>query len=256
MANTTNNYITFEFKEKDRFTGKDFEIWSMRVKSILLEKEWLPHVDGSLPRPVPANPAAPTAVEMRNMQEWDKTDHKVLTLLMQCLAAETVHHLYGVTTSKEAWDQLIVSYEAQDTLAQVIATQNFYQLKMQEANTVDKFATTFRMSRARLANQGTVIIEQQAAVILLAALPPSWGPFVTAQQSRTGLTVSLVLAAMLQHENKEAEYISRNLIGEGRGIFHTKRKPFQEKPQQGHKFLLGAQQQAVPEVQETRPLLA
>lgn len=43
--------------------------------------------------------------------------------------------------------------------------------------------------------------ETQAAVLLLAALPQSWGAFVTAQQNRAGLTVATVLAGMLQHES-------------------------------------------------------
>lgn len=43
---TVNNYITFEFKEKDRFVGKDFEIWSVRVKLILLDKELWGNVSG------------------------------------------------------------------------------------------------------------------------------------------------------------------------------------------------------------------
>lgn len=198
--NTINNYITFDFKEKDRFTGRDYERWRMRVVSILRDKEYLGHVDGTTPRPVPADSAAPTADETRAMAAWDKVDQKVLTLLMQCLSTETMHHLYGVSTSKEAWEQLGTAYQAKDTLSQVIATQNFYQLRMLETDTVDKFATNFRIARARLAHQGTAVQDDQAAVLLLAALPQSWGPFVTAQQSRTGLTVASVIAAMIQHE--------------------------------------------------------
>lgn len=71
---------------------------------------------------------------------------------------------------------------------------------MQETDIVEKFATNFRLSRARLANQEAVVSEAQAAVLLLAALPTSWGPSTTFQQSRTGLTVTMVLVAMLQHE--------------------------------------------------------
>lgn len=69
MAQTTvNNYTTFEFKEKDRFVGKDFEIWSARVKSILLDKELWGNVSGQVVKPVPANAGAPTAAETMAMQ--------------------------------------------------------------------------------------------------------------------------------------------------------------------------------------------
>lgn len=140
--NTVNNYLTFDFKEKDCFAGKDFEIWHMRVRAILKDKDWLGYLDGTTARPVPAVPATPTNAETCAVNEWDKADQKVLTLLMQCLATETMHHLYGVSTFKEVWDQLLQACHSKDTLSQVIATQKFYQLRMQETDSVETLQQT------------------------------------------------------------------------------------------------------------------
>lgn len=121
-----NNYTTFDFKEKDRFSGKDFKIWSVRVKAILEEKELWGHVTSQMARPTPVDPNHVTAAETRDMLAWDKDERKTHTILMQALTTETMHHMLSTVTTKEAWNQLQDSYAAKDTLALVMATQSFY----------------------------------------------------------------------------------------------------------------------------------
>lgn len=96
MAHTTiNNYTTFEFKDKDRFVGKDFEMWSTRIKAILLDRELWTYVSGGNLKPVPADPAAPTNAERQLAERWEKEDRKARNVLMQGLGTETMH-LYSV----------------------------------------------------------------------------------------------------------------------------------------------------------------
>lgn len=115
---TVNNYMTFDFKEKDRFSGKD-----LRIKAILEDKELWGHVTGQTQRIIPVDAAHPTAAETREMNTWDKDDRKVRIIRMQALTTETMHHMLSTVTSKEAWDQIQSSYAARDTLALVMATQ-------------------------------------------------------------------------------------------------------------------------------------
>lgn len=115
---------------------------------------------------------------------------------MQALTTETMHHMLSIITAKDAWDQIQNSYAAKDTLALVVATQLFYQLKMSEADSVEHHITQFRVNRSKLATLGTIVTEEHAAVILLASLPATWSAFITSQQGRPNLTVTMVLSAM------------------------------------------------------------
>lgn len=72
---------------------------------------------------------------------------------------------------------------------------------MNDADTVEKHITQFRVNRSKLASLGTTVTEEHAAVILLASLPSTWSAFITSQQGRPNLTVSMVIAAIYQHEN-------------------------------------------------------
>lgn len=107
---TVNNYTTFEFKEKDKFSGKDFEIQAARLKAILEDKEIWGHVTGQTAKPVPVDPARPTAAETRDIAAWDEDERKTRTVLMQALSTETMHHMLSTSTAKEAQDQIQDSY--------------------------------------------------------------------------------------------------------------------------------------------------
>lgn len=160
---------------------------------------------------------------------------------MQSLATETMHHMLSTTTAKEAWDQIQDSYAAKDTLALVMATQQFYQLQMLDQDTVEKHVTQFRINCSRLATLGTMVNDEHAAVILLASLPTSWLAFVTSQQGRANLTVAMVISAMYQHENTKRMASSSPNQGDGgllftQGRFQRSGKPWQNRDQGSQGF--------------------
>lgn len=156
--------VKIEFRDKDRFSGQEFDIWSMRMQVIFEEQEIWDVVTGTTPEP------APGSVER---DHWLRQDRRARNILMQGLDRTMIHHTLAATTAHGIWSRLCHLYQAVDSAHKMAATKNFHMLTMKEGEQVERYVSTFRSARARLASCGTLLTEIEAAEAFIASLPPA-----------------------------------------------------------------------------------
>lgn len=82
---TINNTYKVEFHDRDRFNGQHFDIWMIRVRTILQELKLWDLVTG-----VDAKPAAAAAAEVK--QAWDLKDLKARNVIQSALDLSMMTH--------------------------------------------------------------------------------------------------------------------------------------------------------------------
>lgn len=157
-------------------------------------------------------------------------------------------------TSKDMWDTLQLVYRSHDVMSKMHANTKFYSLKMKEHDPMDQFVAQFRLLRLKLAQTGTVLIEQDACMRFLSALPPSYANFVTSQNAALrmaqqitalaghdvddvpGLTINELVSAIMQEETTRAMHKSHSknqvLYMNSKTSNKHQKKPYQ-RPGQG-----------------------
>lgn len=84
--------IRIDFRDKDRFSGSDYEIWSMHMQGIFEEHELWDIVSG-----VTKEPAAGHA----DLPQWKKNDKKARNIILSCLDKSMMLHTTAAPTSND-----------------------------------------------------------------------------------------------------------------------------------------------------------
>ncbi|MCO5579952.1 hypothetical protein L7F22_033819 [Adiantum nelumboides] len=146
-------------------------------------------VDGTSACPAPT---APTHAD------WMAKDLKArleMLLHMEDAQTQTVRTL---TTAKAIWDYLIATYERKNKASQVNLYKKLNTLIMEEDSEADKFIRLLRLAMDDLIISGLVLPDEFQAVLLLAALPPSWQPFITTKTNLPNLTLPILIPSILE----------------------------------------------------------
>ncbi|MCO5558697.1 hypothetical protein L7F22_012283 [Adiantum nelumboides] len=146
-------------------------------------------VDGTFVCPAPT---APTHAD------WMAKDLKArleMLLHMEDAQTQTVRTL---TTAKAIWDYLIATYERKNKASQVNLYKKLNTLIMEEDGEADKFIRLWRLAMDDLIISGLVLSDEFQAVLLLAALPPSWQPFITTKTNLPNLTLPILIPSILE----------------------------------------------------------
>lgn len=126
-ANVTVNNFKYEFKNRDRFNGQNFDIWVVRVRSILQELEIWGHVDGTVPKP-------PDTKSDVVKLDWLSKDRRARNVIQAALDSSMMFHAMTATSSKDIWDSLCQVHQKKSVSSLVNATRDFYNYKMRESS--------------------------------------------------------------------------------------------------------------------------
>ncbi|MCO5604590.1 hypothetical protein L7F22_058758 [Adiantum nelumboides] len=130
--------------------------------------------------------------------DWKARDLKArLEMLLHMEDAQT-QAVRSLTTAKAIWDYLIATYERKNKASQVNLYKKLNSLHMEEDGEADKFIRLWRLAMDDLIIFGLVLPDEFQAVLLLAALPPSWQPFVTTKTNVPNLTLPLLIPSILE----------------------------------------------------------
>jgi hypothetical protein len=99
--------------EIEKFNGKNFELWKLKMEDLLIDKEqWIVVDLGTQPIGTPststqATSTQPTSTPTIGMskEDWDKLDRRARSTIQLCLADSVLLNVSRESTDKELWDK-------------------------------------------------------------------------------------------------------------------------------------------------------
>ena len=106
----------------------------------------------------------------------------------------------GATRRAEIWTLLRSNYHHEDLITQVASLKRLLVASLAENQEISKFLDDWRMLLDNALLSGLQLDPNLQAMLLLAALPASWRPFITTQASVTSLTIETLMTRIRQEE--------------------------------------------------------
>ncbi|MCO5581375.1 hypothetical protein L7F22_035257 [Adiantum nelumboides] len=103
-------------------------------------------------------------------------------------------------SSPEIWAFLRSTYHHEDLITRVTALKKLLLAVLTEHQDISRFLDDWRTLLDNALLSGLLLDDSLQAMLLLAALPTSWRPFITTQASVVGLTVETLIARILQED--------------------------------------------------------
>ena len=168
----------------DKLIGaSNYRPWQIRMKVYLRRLHLWAYIDGSNPKPEKTDP---------NYSTWEEKDFEAQSEIQFHVTDTLMYLIANEETAKEMWDCLKEQYEKTDTIHAIALFRQLTTYHMEEGDDFETFLETWRS----LLEQGTIaglgFTDKQHVVMLLAALPPSWRPFVTTQSYQTQTLIVLI----------------------------------------------------------------
>ncbi|MCO5594326.1 hypothetical protein L7F22_048356 [Adiantum nelumboides] len=145
-------------------------------------------VSGTTPKPA-ANDA-----------DWLAKDLQAQSKLMLHLGDRQVQMVRRCQSSPEIWAFLCSTYHHKDLITRVTALKKLLLAVLTKHQDISKFLDDWRTLLDNALLSGLLLDDSLQAMLLLAALPTSWRPFITTQASVVGLTVETLIARILQED--------------------------------------------------------
>jgi hypothetical protein len=86
--------------EIEKFNGKSFELWKLKMEDLLVEKDQWIMVDPG------------TAPTRTSTDDWKKLDRKVKSTIQLCLSDSVLLNVSREATTKDLWDKLGNLYQS------------------------------------------------------------------------------------------------------------------------------------------------
>ncbi|MCO5560235.1 hypothetical protein L7F22_013846 [Adiantum nelumboides] len=172
----------------DKLSSTNYLTWATRVTLLLKRAALWDIVSGTTPKPA-ANDA-----------DWLAKDLQAQSELMLHLGDRQVQMVRRCQSSPEIWAFLRSTYHHEDLITRVTALKKLLLAVLTEHQDISKFLDDWRTLLDNALLSGLLLDDSLQAMLLLAALPTSWRPFITTQASVVGLTVETLIARILQED--------------------------------------------------------
>ncbi|MCO5570487.1 hypothetical protein L7F22_024209 [Adiantum nelumboides] len=103
-------------------------------------------------------------------------------------------------SAAEIWNFLCSTYHHEDLITRVTVLKKLLVAVFTEQQDISKFLDDWRTLLGNALLSSIQLYESLQAMLLLAALPSSWRPFITTQASVAGLTVEKLISRILRED--------------------------------------------------------
>jgi hypothetical protein len=201
--------------EIEKFNGKNFELWKLKMEDLLVDKEqWIIVDPGTQPTGTPSTSTQATGTQPTSTQttstpatgmskeDWDKLDRRARSTIQLCLADSVLLNVSGESTAKELWDKLGNLYQSKSLVNKLFLRKKLYHLRMEDGDSVTEHLNAFNTLVSQLGSVNIMIAEEDKCITLLCSLPDSWDNLVVAIGSTTQSTLKYedVVASLLSEE--------------------------------------------------------
>ena len=176
--------------EIEKFNGKNFSLWKMKMKAILRKDNCLAAI-GDRPE------------EITDDDKWNDIDGNAIANLHLALADGVLSSVSEKRTAKEIWDTLNRLYEAKSLHNKIFLKRKLYTLRMMESTTVTDHINTLNTLFSQLTTMGHNIETCERAEILLQSLPDSYDQLIINLTNNLEILVfDDIAAAVLEEESR------------------------------------------------------
>lgn len=216
-----------------QFSGKNFDSWSFRVKSILKK-------DGVL-YTITEDPPVFESREART--KWDKDNALAEAIIIGCVAESHLQYLKDQDSARLMWKNISDAFSKQNFCSEAMLRRKLQRLRCEESSTLDDYFVKFDDLVCQLNAIDVKMNDREKVRYLFDGLPESYDPLVTALENLKDeeLKVSIVKNRLLAEELKKFERknggqsnVGTALAAGGNKSFNNKKS--NEKPKSKKKF--------------------
>ncbi|GJX75491.1 transposable element [Tanacetum coccineum] len=199
----------------EKFNGKsNFSLWRVKVRALLKQQGiW-----------------APLAADMSDAK-FNSLDEKAHSTILLSLSDEVLYEVADEETAAGVWKKLEKLYMTKSLTNKLLLKQRLFSLRMKEGSTLKDHLDALNSILMDLKNVDVKIDDEDAALILLVSLPPSYENFVnsfvvgketiTLEDVRSGLH-----SRELRHQASgisESQPVGLSITSQDRGRHRTQR---------------------------------
>jgi hypothetical protein len=131
--------------EIEKFNGKNFELWKLKMEDLLVDKEQWIIVDPSThPTGTPSTSTQATGTQHTSTQtsstpptgmskeDWEKLDRRARSTIRLCLEDSVLLNVSRESTAKEIWDKLGNLYQSKSMVNKLFLRKKLYHLRMED----------------------------------------------------------------------------------------------------------------------------
>jgi hypothetical protein len=175
--------------EIEKFNGKSFELWKLKMEDLLVERDQWIMVD-------PSNAPAGSSAD-----DWKNLDRKVKSTIQLCLSNSILLNVSREATTKELWNKLGNLYQSKSLVNKLFPWKKLFNLRMRYGDSVTERLNAFNTVVSQLLSIEIKNLEEYKCISLLCSLPDSWDSLVVAIGSNTTtLIFDYVVSSLLSKE--------------------------------------------------------
>ena len=144
--------------EIEKFNGKSFELWKLKMEDILVERDQWITVDPS---------TTPTGT---SVDDWKKMDRKAKITIRPCLFDSILMNVSEEATTKDLWENLGNLYQSKSLVNKLFLRKKLYNLRMRDGDSVAEHLNTFNIVVSQLVSVDIKILNEDKCIYLLVLL--------------------------------------------------------------------------------------
>jgi hypothetical protein len=189
--------------EIEKFNGKNFELWKLKMEDLLVDKEQWIIVD---PGTQPTGTTTSTQPTSMSKEDWEKLDRRARSTIQLCLEDSVLLNVSGESTANELWDKLGNLYQSKYLVNKLFLRKKLYHLRMEDRDSMTEHLNAFDTMVSQLISVNITIAEEDKCITLLCSFPDSWDNLVVAIGSTTQSTSKYedVISSLLSKEMRSA----------------------------------------------------
>ena len=141
------------------------------MEHMLLDRELMGYVDGSITLDPAAEEPAPTVFKRKSQ--------KALTAIVMAIGDTPASVIRCCKSPADAWNRLVNKYEKNTMTGKLHLCQRFFTMKMPEGSNAEKHMREMKDISDRLTALGSPLCEDYEIMVLLLSLPTSYSSLVT-----------------------------------------------------------------------------
>jgi hypothetical protein len=175
--------------EIEKFNGKRFELWKLKMEDLLVDRDqWIAVDPGTAPTGTSAD-------------DWKKMDRKAKSTIRLCLSDSVLLNVSEEATAKDLWEKLGKLYQSKSLVNKLFLRKKLYNLRMRDGDSVAEHLNAFNTVVSQLVSVDIKISDEDKCISLLCSLPDSWDSLVVAIGSNTtSLKFEEVVSSLLSEE--------------------------------------------------------
>jgi hypothetical protein len=159
--------------EMEKFNGKSFELWKLKMEYLLVDKDQWIAVDLG------------TATIGTSIDDWKKLDQKAKSTIQLCLLDSVLLNVSEEDATKDLWDKLGKLYQSKSLVNKLFSRKKLYNLRMRDGDSVVEHLNAFNIVVSQLVSVEIKISDEDKCIGLLCSLPDSWDILVVVIGSNT-----------------------------------------------------------------------